>query len=89
MSTPHQTDERARQSTWVGRPIEAIRGSVLLKLATVGVGFIALAVALQLFVVDPANPGLAGIWTAMLPIWGTALIITGLGGYGFITYRRR
>lgn len=68
--------------------LESIRESALLKLALLGVGFLLFAVFLQVVVVNPDNPGLVGVWTALFPVWGTGLILVGVGGYLFIWWRQ-
>lgn len=89
MGTQQHTDGSARQGGSGMDPVGAVRDSVLLKLAVAGVALIAIAGALQLFVVNPTDPGLVGIWTGMLPIWGIALILVSLGSYLYVWIRRR
>ncbi|WP_424005180.1 hypothetical protein ACOZ4I_17685 (plasmid) [Haloarcula salina] len=79
------SDER---SGLLARSTDRLRESVLLKLAVGGVCLIAAATLLQVFVVDPSNPGLVGVWTALLPIWGVGLIVAGLGAYLFVMWRQ-
>lgn len=89
MGATQPTNDSVERSGIGWNPTEAVRGSVLLKLTIAGGLMILLAVGLQMAVVDPATPGLIGVWTGMLPIWGTALIIVGLGSYTYIWIQRR
>lgn len=89
MGTTQPTNDSVEQSETEWNPIEAVRGSVLLKLAIAGGSMILLAAGLQVAVVDPASPSLIGVWTGMLPVWGTALISVGLGSYAYIWVQRR
>lgn len=75
-------------SSPVAATIEAIRDSALLKLAVTGVSLIAFAVVLQALVVNPADPGLVGVWTALIPVWGVGLVLVGVGGYLFVWWRQ-
>lgn len=88
MGTSQRANGTDRQTASGWNPVEAVRDSVLLKLAMAGVLLIVLSVFMQLFVVNPENPGLAGIWKGMLPLWGTGLIITGLGSYLYVWWSR-
>lgn len=83
-----QRDDRTNRLDFGTAPIEAIRQSVLLKLAVAGGLLIVLAAVLQVAVVNPESPGLVGIWTGMLPVWGTALLLIGLGSYAYIWAQR-
>lgn len=89
MDTMQRTDGSVEQTRSGWNPIEALQESVLLKLTTAGILMILLAVGLQVAVVNPVNPGLVGVWTGMLPVWGTALIIVGLGGYTYVQLNHR
>lgn len=89
MGTIQPTDDSGERSGTEWTPVEAVRGSVLLQLAVAGGLMILLAAGLQMAVVKPVSPGLIGVWTGMLPIWGTALVIVGLGSYIYIWLQRR
>ena len=51
--------------------LDSIFESVSLLVALIGFAFIVIAYILQ-----------TGAWAAILPVWGTALLILGIGSYG-------
>ncbi|WP_436922962.1 hypothetical protein [Halosimplex amylolyticum] len=55
-----------------------IRSSFSLQLAVAGLVFIAIGFVLG-----------SGVWAGMLPIWGAALVVVGLGAYAFTHLSQR
>ncbi|WP_123537648.1 hypothetical protein [Halosimplex salinum] len=77
------TDEspNADSSQSSGSPLallDPVRTSFSLQLAAVGVAFIAIGFALG-----------SGVWAGMLPIWGSAFVLIGLGAYAFTALSQR
>lgn len=58
--------------------LELVRSSFPLKIAAAGVLFIAAGFALK-----------TGVWAGILPIWGFAFVLIGLGAYSFINISQR
>ncbi|WP_247004419.1 hypothetical protein [Halosolutus gelatinilyticus] len=58
--------------------LEPIRSSFPLKLAAAGILFVVVGFVLN-----------SGVWAGILPIWGFALVLVGLGSYSFITLSQR
>lgn len=77
MSSTQRANEADRSLVAESNPLETIRDSVLLRLATAGAALVALGAILQ-----------EGVWAAILAVWGTGLLIVGLSLYGFIWWRR-
>ncbi|WP_459194293.1 hypothetical protein [Halosimplex sp. J119] len=55
-----------------------VRSSFALQLAVAGAAFIATGFALQ-----------TGVWAGILPIWGFALVVVGLGAYAYSVLSQR
>lgn len=72
------TSEQSHRSQRTFAVFEPIRSSFSLQVAAAGVGFIALGSALG-----------TGVWAGMVPIWGFAAVLVGLGSYAFMTLSRR
>lgn len=60
------------------RAFEIVRGSILLRMAVGGVLLIVLGYLIQ-----------NGVWAAMFPAWGTALVLIGVLGYAIVRWQRR
>lgn len=58
--------------------LDPIRSSFPLQIAAAGVLFIAIGFALN-----------TGVWAGILPIWGFAFVLIGLGTYSFINLSQR
>lgn len=65
----------------------AVRDSVLLKIAIGGALFVLTGAFFDSGVLVPTG-GLWSIWAAVFAVWGAGLILAGLGGYGFLWWRR-
>ncbi|GCF16149.1 hypothetical protein Harman_40840 [Haloarcula mannanilytica] len=66
---------------------DAIRESVLLKIAIGGVVFTLIGVFFDSGVLVPTG-GLWSIWAAIFAVWGAGLFLFGIGAYGFLWWRR-
>ncbi|SEW31227.1 hypothetical protein [Natrinema salifodinae] len=77
MDSTQRTSDPETVSRTRGTPFAALRESVLLKLAAVGLLQITLGAIIN-----------EGIWAAIVAVWGAGLVLVGLGLYGFIWWRR-
>lgn len=57
---------------------EVVQQSASLQAIALGSTFLTIAVALY-----------HGVWAGILVVWGVALLVTGLGAYGFVSLSRR
>jgi hypothetical protein len=67
--------------------LDAIRESVLLKIAIGGVVLALIGTLLDSGTLVPTG-GLWSIWAALLAVWGAGLFLVGVGAYGFLWWRR-
>ncbi|NUB93596.1 hypothetical protein HT576_21680 [Haloterrigena sp. SYSU A121-1] len=78
-----ETTSRFRETVF-----DSIFDSVLLRLAAAGVVFVALGAVLN-GVTLGGEGELMGLWAAIFAVWGSGLILVGLGLYSFVWWRRR
>ncbi len=67
---------------------EQLLHSRLLQLVLGGLGLVVLAAIIDTMLVTPATTETWGIWAAILPVWGGALILTGFVGYSALWWVR-
>ncbi|WP_247004252.1 hypothetical protein [Halosolutus gelatinilyticus] len=77
MASTQRANEPETTSRTRTRLLEPLYESLLLKIAVVGVFLIAVGAILS-----------EGVWAAIVAVWGIGLLLTGLGFYGFIWWRR-
>lgn len=75
--------ERA-ESGGLGGGLEIVANSTALKVAVIGVLLWGLAIILNPGILPLEGFSTAGIWAAILAIWGTALIVVGVGLYSLV-----
>ncbi|WP_222912953.1 hypothetical protein [Natrinema sp. SYSU A 869] len=68
--------------------LDPIIDSLLLKIAAAGAVIVALGTILNGASIGGEGE-LMGIWSAIFAVWGSGLILVGLGLYSFIWWRRR
>ncbi|WP_114575915.1 hypothetical protein [Saliphagus sp. LR7] len=80
MSTQTDTDSGTGGSggSTAGTALETVRNSFALKMALAGVAFILVGYVIN-----------TGVVPAMLAVWGTALVVIGLGAFLFVRLSRR
>lgn len=78
-----ETTSRSRDSV-----LEPLFNSVLLRLAAAGAVFVALGAVMNGITMGGEGE-LMGLWSAIFAVWGSGLILVGLGLYGFVWWRRR
>lgn len=64
---------RGAESEGLGRGLETVADSTALKVAMIGVLLWVLAIIVS-----------TGVWPAIMAIWGTALIVVGVGLYALV-----
>jgi hypothetical protein len=58
--------------------------------ATLGIIFLTLALSLEGAIqAGVLVRGISGVWAVIFLLWGTALVVLGVGGRALIWYRRR
>lgn len=72
------------ESGGLGAGLETVADSTALKVAVIGVVMWGVAVILNPGVLPFGSFATAGIWAALLAIWGTALIVVGVGLYALV-----
>ncbi|ADB63241.1 hypothetical protein Htur_4430 (plasmid) [Haloterrigena turkmenica DSM 5511] len=68
--------------------LEPLFDSLLLKIAAAGAALVALGAILN-GVTLGGEGELMGLWAAIFAVWGSGLILVGLGLYSFVWWRRR
>ncbi|ELZ15400.1 hypothetical protein C477_16985 [Haloterrigena salina JCM 13891] len=79
-----ETTSRVRETVF-----DSIFDSVLLRLTAAGAVFVALGAVLNGITWGSGDGQLMGIWAAIFAVWGSGLILVGLGLYSIIWWRRR
>ncbi|WP_123539106.1 hypothetical protein [Halosimplex salinum] len=87
MATSSQASGANRLST---RALSELRDSVMVKLATMGVVLVVLAIAIEAAIQSGLLVrGESAVWATIFLLWGTGLVVAGTVGRTFIWWRRR
>lgn len=87
MATRTQTHEAEGS---LSRVLTAISDSVLAKLVLAGLVLVSIGIGLELAIqTGILERGLSAVWSVIVLLWGTAMIVFGLIGRTLIWWRRR